>query len=96
MTNNIVRVSYTVSLKGGSSKVSGEYSLDENDNIFEIGADKTPRLTLDFKANTSGFSLSSGNTYIISTQYWYLEDGEEVLLEDRMTGNTTFTAILNL
>ena len=96
MTNNIVRVSYTVSLKGGSSKVSGEYSLDENDNIFEIGADKTPRLTLDFKDNTSGFSLSSGNTYIISTQYWYLEDGEEVLLEDRMTGNTTFTAILNL
>lgn len=97
MTNNIVRVSYTVALKGGSSKVSGEYSISNTrPNIFEIAADKTPKLTLDFSNDTNGFNLKSGNTYIISTQYWYLEDGKEVMLQDQNTNNTTFTAILNL
>ena len=98
MTNNIVRVKYTVSLKGGSSKASGEYAISaDTGNIFTISADKTPKLTIDLsQSNDTSFTLRSGNTYIISTQYWYLEDGKEVQLKDRTTDNTTFTTILNL
>lgn len=98
MTNNIVRAKYTVSLKGGSSKASGEYVITSDvSNIFTIAADKTPRLTIDLAlSDDTSFSLRSGNTYIISTQYWYMEDGEEVQLMDQNTGNTTFTTILNL
>lgn len=99
ITNNIVRVKYTVSLKGGSSKASGEYSLDNSGNIFTVSADKTPKLILDLSAsNDTSFSLRSGNTYIISTQYWYIDEksGQEVQLTDKATGNQTFTTILNL
>jgi hypothetical protein len=97
MTNNIVRVRYTVSLKGGSSKASGEYTLNARANIFTFSADKTPKLTIDLTdSSDTSFALRSGNTYIISTQYWYLDNGEEVLLEDQNTHNNTFTTILNL
>ena len=97
MISNIVRVRYTVSLKGGSSKANGEYSLDNSTNIFTTTSDKTPRLTLDLAlSNDTSFTLRTGNTYIISTQYWYMVGNEEVQLTDRANGNTTFTTILNL
>lgn len=99
MVGNITRVHYTISLKGGSSKVSGDYRVDDSHaSIFTIAADKTPKLTIDvsdsnFSDNTS-FTFKPGNTYIISTQYYYGED--ETLLQDQDTKNTTFTTILNL
>ena len=97
MTNNIKKVKYTISQKGSSSKVQGEYQITlDNPNIFEISADKTPKLTLDFTDNNNGFSLKAGNTYIISTKYWYEENGKLVPLKDKVTDNDTFTAILNL
>lgn len=98
LVNNIVHVRYTVSLKGGSSKASGDYILtDDIDNIFTISSDKVPKLTLDLSNSSDpSFTLKSGNTYIISTQYWYLEGGKEVILEDQNTHNNTFTTILNL
>ena len=63
---------------------------------IEISADKTPKLTLDFTDNNNGFSLKAGNTYIISTKYWYEENGNLNPLKDKVTNNDTFTAILNL
>ena len=97
LVNNIVRVQYTVSLKGGSSKASGSYTLEDGNSIFTISSDKVPKLTLDLSNSSDpSFTLKSGNTYIISTQYWYLENGEEVILEDQNTHNSTFTTILNL
>ena len=98
MTQNIVRVKYTISLKGGSSKASGEYAIGaDNSNIFTVLSDRTPKLTLDLAASSdTSFTLRSGNTYIISTQYWYLDGKNEVQLTDKATGNQTFTTILNL
>ena len=102
LADNITKVKYTISLKGGSSKTTGEYEIGKNnlDNIFTFAADKTPRLKIDtsdsnFSSNT-GFSFKSGNTYIISTQYFYMVNGVETRLEDQITHNGTFTTILNL
>lgn len=96
LANNIVEVDYTISLKGGSSKTSGTYQ----ENIFTINTDKTPRLLIDtsdgsHSENTS-FTFRMGNTYIISTKYYYLLNGKKTLLKDQETGNDTFTTILNL
>ena len=68
---------------------------------FTVSSDKTPKLTIDVSneshsTNTS-FTFKSGNTYIITTQYYYLnENKEEELLMDQVTKNTTYTTILNL
>lgn len=44
MTNNIKKVKYTISQKGSSSKVQGEYQITlDNPNIFEISADKNTK-----------------------------------------------------
>ncbi len=96
LSNNIVEVVYTISLKGGSSKTTGSYKED----IFTINTDKTPRLTIDtsdsnHSENTS-FTFKYGNTYIISTKYYYMVNGKKTLLKDQETGNDTFTTILNL
>lgn len=96
LANNIVEVSYTISLKGGSSKTSGSYTND----IFTIGSDKTPKLLIDtsdsaHSENTS-FTFRTGNTYIISTKYYYMLNGKKTLLKDQENGNDTFTTILNL
>lgn len=101
LSNHIVAVDYTISLKGGSSKTSGTYRVDDTTpNIFTIASDKTPKLTIDtsdskYSSNTS-FSFRSGNTYIITTQYYYLVNGKETILTDQETGNSTHTTILNL
>lgn len=96
-SSGIVKVKYTVSLKGGSSKANGEYSSAGGSSIFTVPADRTPRLTLDLsESNDTSFSLKSGNTYIISTQYWYIDGGTETQLTDQANGNYTFTTILNL
>ena len=102
LSDNIIRVEYTISLKGGSSKTTGTYAIGENNltNIFTFGADKTPRLKIDtsdsnFSSNT-GFTFKTGNTYIISTKYYYKKDGKETSLKDQVTDNDTFTTILNL
>lgn len=101
LSEKIVRVNYTISLKGGSSKTTGSYYIDkDNPNIFTVTTDKTPRLTIDtsdskHSENTS-FTFRAGNTYIITTQYYYLNsDGKEELLQDQITKNTTYTTILN-
>ncbi len=72
MIGNIVRVHYTISLKGGSSKASGDYIVDDsNPNIFTITSDKTPKLTIDTSdsnhSDNTSFTFKSGNTYIISS-----------------------------
>lgn len=101
LSENIVRVDYTISLKGGSSRTTGIYRVTpDTPNIFTIAADKTPKLTIDtsdsaHSSNTS-FTFKSGNTYIITTQYYYLLNGKEHILTDQETGNTTYTTILNL
>lgn len=98
LSENITRVDYTISLKGGSSKTTGTYRVSaSNPNIFTVTTDKIPKLTIDtsnsdFSSNTS-FTFKSGNTYIITTQYYY---GNDQLLTDQETGNTTHTTILNL
>ena len=96
LSDNIVEVVYTISLKGGSSKTTGSYK----ENIFTINTDKTPRLLIDtsdseHSENTS-FTFRYGNTYIISTKYYYMVNGKKTLLKDQETGNDTFTTILNL
>ena len=96
LSDNIVEVIYTISLKGGSSKTTGSYQ----NNIFTINTDKTPRLMIDtsdsdHSENTS-FTFKFGNTYIISTKYYYMSNGKKTLLKDQETGNDTFTTILNL
>ena len=65
-------------------------------------ADNTPTSKIDIK--DSSFSFREGNTYIISTSYYYMteviEDGKKVLKEiqlvDQYTGNGTYTTIKNL
>ena len=98
MVDHITKVAYTISLKGGISKTSGEYVIDdEHPNIFNISTDKVPRLTINLEESSdTNFILRSGNTYIISTQYYYKENGIEKMLEDKTTSNNTFTTILNL
>ena len=102
LSEKIVRVDYTISLKGGSNKTTGTYKIDSNTpNIFTITSDKTPKLTIDtsnsiHSTNTS-FAFHTNNTYIITTQYYYLNDNnKEELLMDQVTNNTTYTTILNL
>ena len=95
--SKIVEVYYTISLKGGSSSVSGYYIIGDNvTSIFTFGADKAPRLKIDTSANP-GFTFKSGNTYIINTRYVYMnDDGISTDLKDQTTGNETYTTILNL
>ena len=69
-------------------------------NIFTFAADKTPRLKIDvgdskFSSNT-GFTFRSGNTYIISTKYYYMKNDVKTALIDQVTQNDTYTTILNL
>ncbi|MCI6266371.1 MAG: hypothetical protein MR598_05960 [Erysipelotrichaceae bacterium] len=98
LSDNITRVDYTISLKGGSSKTTGTYKVDsDTPSIFTITSDKTPKLIIDtsnskYSSNTS-FTFKTGNTYIITTQYYY---GNDQILTDQETGNTTHTTILNL
>ena len=96
LSDRIVEVDYTISLKGGSSKTMGSYQ----ESIFTINTDKTPRLTIDTSdsshSENTGFLFKSGNTYIISTKYYYMLNGKKTLLKDLETGNDTFTTILNL
>ena len=94
LSGNITKVMYTISLKGGSSKVSGTYEVNGS-NIFVIGSDDIPRLTIDVSGGNSsntGFTFKNGNTYIITTQY-YVGDH---LLTDQQTGKSTLTTLLNL
>lgn len=110
--SQIVRVFYTISLKGGSSKATGNYVLHSGvynpntpqeeqlvqnvDRIFEINTtDGTPKLMID-TSDSQNFSFRSGNTYIITTQYYYLVNGKPEILTDKETGNSTHTTILNL
>lgn len=99
LTEKIIQVDYTITLKGGG-KTSGGYTISntttdniiKKDSIFEISTDKTPRLNIDLnESSDTSFTLKSGNTYIITTQYWYLENGKLTLLADG-----TFTTMLNL
>ena len=96
LSDNIVEVVYTISLKGGSSKTTGSYK----ENIFTINSDKTPRLLIDVSdsnhSENTSFTFKFGNTYIISTKYYYMVNGKKTLLRDQETGNDTFTTILNL
>ena len=98
LSKNITKVHYTISLKGGSSKVTGTFEISEKlPNIFTVASDDIPRLTIDV-ANTdysdnTGFNFKAGNTYIITTQYYY---GDGNILQDQETGNYTYTTILNL
>ena len=102
LSEKIVRVDYTISLKGGSSKTTGTYRIDANNkNIFTVTTDKTPKLTIDTSDSThstnTSFTFKTGNTYIITTQYYYLgKNNQEELLMDQVTNNTTYTTILNL
>ena len=96
LSDNIVEVVYTISLKGGSSKTTGSYK----ENIFTINSDKTPKLLIDVSdsshSENTSFTFRYGNTYIISTKYYYMVNGKKTLLKDQETGNDTFTTILNL
>ena len=96
LNENIVEVDYTISLKGGSSKTTGSYKQE----IFTIGADKTPKLVIDISdashSENTSFVFRNNNTYIISTKYYYLVNGKKTLLKDQETGNDTFTTILNI
>ena len=102
LTKNIVEVEYTITLKGGNNKVSGVYSLDNGvSQIFTLASGGLPRFTIDvsdeaISSNTS-YVFKSNSTYIITTQYYYLnDDNEKTILEDQYTHNTQFTTILNL
>ena len=74
MLNNIKKVSYTISLKGGSSNASGKYEINtETPNIFTVSADKTPKLSINLEESSdTNFTFKGGNTYIINTKYWYI------------------------
>ena len=102
LSEKIVRVDYKIQLKNGSSITTGTYKIDSNNsNIFVVSTDKTPKLTIDtsnsaYSTNTN-FTFKTGSTYIITTQYYYLNNnGVETLLKDQVTNNTTYTTILNL
>lgn len=97
LSENITKVTYTISLKGGSSRTTGTYEVVDGKNIFTVASDRIPRLVIDtsdsnYSSNPS-FRFQKGNTYIITTQYYY---GNDQLLEDQETGNSTHTTILNL
>ncbi len=63
-----------------------------------MSTDKTPKLSIDLsESSDENFTLKSGNTYIITTQYWYKNEFDEyVLIKDHNTQNDKFTTILNL
>ena len=103
---------YTITVNGSNSKVNGEFIADSKKSIFTIGSDKIPRLTIDVSnsdiSDNTGFTFTDGNTYIISTQYYYYKvdsqgnfvigpDGQPVKerLED-LDGKFTYTTMLNL
>lgn len=96
LSEKIVEVAYTIQLKNGSSSISGTYAIDkDNPYIFITTTDRIPRLIIDL--NDTNFSFRTGNTYIISTQYYYLNDkGIKTQLKDQATNNGTYTTILNL
>ena len=98
MINNIKKVSYTIAQKSGSSTASGTYEISsETPNIFTISSDKTPKLIIDItNSSDPNFNLRSGNTYIITTQYWYKDGNNYIILKDHNTNNDKFTTILNL
>ena len=96
--SKIVKVKYTISQLKGSSIATGTYIVKEpTDSIFTIiGANGNPKLIINTSDENNNFSFKSGNTYLIRTQYYYIENGKETLLEDQITGNDTFTTFLNL
>jgi hypothetical protein len=95
LSKNIIKVEYTISLKGGSSSTSGYYDTSSG-SIFTFTGDMTPRLKIDTSANTPPFTFKSGNTYIINTKYYYMKNGVETALRDQETNKETYTTILNL
>ena len=101
LIRNIVRVDYTITLKGASNKVSGSYSLEGNaSEIFTLVSGGLPRFTIDVSdvdiSSNPSFRFQNGDTYIITTQYYYYENGSLIILQDQQTHNTNFTTILNL
>ena len=98
LNKKIGQIHYTVKENGTNSSVSGWFKVDEGKNIFTISSDKLPRLNIDVSveenSDNTGFTFKSGKTYIITTQYWYYENGELKELVD-LSGKTQFTTLLN-
>lgn len=93
ITDNIGKVIYTIRLNGGGN-ISGCYKLaswQDNDNsscevvsnLFSFSTDRVPKFTINF--NSSTFSLNSGYTYNISTQYYYKNSNGEIVKLDNYT-----------
>lgn len=103
LCEKITRVSYTISVNGSTSKVSGTLTIGENDvsSIFTVSSDKIPRFTIDVTndkiSNNTSFTFKDGNTYIISTVYSYYDAslGKYVELKDK-DGKSNYTTMLNL
>ena len=89
LAKNIVQVDYTITLKGGSgSKNTGTYKIDSsNSSIFSVDRDNVV-LSIDFSDVDNGhstngnFTLVNGGTYIINTQYYYLDNGVLTLFSE--------------
>ena len=89
----ITKVNYTISLLGTSSKVTGSYTIsDNNPSLFTIGSNKTLTTTIDLEESSNpNFMIKSGNNYLITTQYYYKVNGEERLFEDGLRNINNFT-----
>ena len=109
LSEKIVGIVYTITLKGGSSRSTGYYAIKDlpidpianyktnTTHIFNTTTDKIPKFTIDVTKGNQNFNFKTGNTYIITTQYYYLDDNNNILLlRDQTNNNTTYTTMLNL
>ena len=95
LITKITRVDYTIRQNPGTSMISGSYTIGtDQDTSFDINnTNAVTKLTIDF-SDKETFTLNNDKSYLISTQYYYKEGQEEVLLTDGR-GISTFTAELN-
>ena len=102
LSEKITKVGYTITVNGIASKVSGTFVIGDNvDNIFTVNSDKIPRFTINVAdtthSNNPAFTFTEGNTYIISTVYYYYDAASKqyVALMDK-DGKSNYTTMLNL
>ena len=98
LLDKITEVSYTIRQKSGVSEISGSYRIGtDKDNVFNVNniSSNTMSLIIDF-SEVEDFSLEKGNSYIINTQYKYIDDDNiEKDLINQNNNTTTFTTTLD-